>query len=357
VHGIAAGLEAAHENGVVHRDVKPSNIFLTPTDEPKVGDFGIARLEVGETTATLTGAVFVSPAYVSPEQVSGGKVGPGADLYSLGCVLYRMLAGRPPFEGDPAALTYQHVHEQPAPFESLGVAVPAELSNLVFALLEKDPNARPRTAEEVRLALSSFVAQPTRPMIPPPPVGPTVELPPVVPAERRSGAWRVAALAVVALLLIALMGWALARWGGNDRAAGRTATPRSSPAHTSPAVRTSATTGATSPPSSTPPQTNSPSATSPSSSQGAVETLSALVTVLQLSGAIDPSTANAIEHTIRDIRTKADEPDEVQRALDDLRDTIEKNVNKGALAPSTARRLLQAIDAFAATVPSGGEGD
>ena len=349
--GIAAGLAAAHENGVIHRDVKPSNIFLTSSDEPKVGDFGIARVELGDKTATLTGAVFGSPAYVSPEQVSGGKIGPRADLYALGCVLYRMLAGRPPFEGDPVSLTYQHVHEEPVPLDSLGIGVPAELSALVSALLEKDPTARPRSADEVRLALSAFIAQPTRPLAPPPRVDPTTELPPVVPTERRRWPWPIIALAVAALVLIGLMGWAFARWGsGNDAAARRTPSAHAS----SPAARVSPTAAATTAPPST------PATTVPSSAQDAADTLTALVTAMQLTGAIDPSTANAIEHTIRDLQAKADDPEEVQHSLDDLRSTIQKNMENGHLAPSTARELLLAVNAYAATLPTGeshGEGD
>src|SRR5919198_2157609 len=98
--GVAAGLAAAHAQGVIHRDVKPSNIFLKPDGEPKVGDFGIARLERGDQTLTTTGQAFGSPAYIAPEQATGGRVDARADLYSLGCVLYEMVAGRPPFEGD-----------------------------------------------------------------------------------------------------------------------------------------------------------------------------------------------------------------------------------------------------------------
>jgi len=97
--GTAAGLAAAHANGVVHRDVKPSNIFLTGSDQPKVGDFGIARVERGDMTLTMTGQAFGSPAYIAPEQAMGGPVDARADLYALGCVLFHMLAGRPPFRG------------------------------------------------------------------------------------------------------------------------------------------------------------------------------------------------------------------------------------------------------------------
>jgi eukaryotic-like serine/threonine-protein kinase len=349
--GVAAGLAAAHENGVVHRDVKPSNIFLTPSDEPKVGDFGIARMEVGDKTVTLTGAAFGSPAYVSPEQVNGGKIGPRADLYALGCVLYRMLAGRAPFEGDPVSLTYQHVHEQPAPLDSLGVGVPAALSGLVSALLEKDPTARPRSADEVRLALSAFVAQPTR-RLPPAPADKTALLPPAAPTERRRWPWPIVALALAALLLIALMGWAFARWSGNDTPGRHAASPRaaSSPSRASP----QASLPATEPPSATAVPPPNIDAGSP---QQAAVALTAFVSALELSGQIDPHLANAIEHTIRDIPTELDDPDKVAESLDHLRDEVQKSVDHGTVSLGTARRLLLAIDAFRSTLFAGGGGD
>jgi eukaryotic-like serine/threonine-protein kinase len=339
--GIAAGLAAAHENGVVHRDVKPSNIFLTSTGEPKVGDFGIARLERGEMTTTLTGTVFGSPAYVSPEQVTGGKIGPRADLYALGCVLYRMLAGRPPFEGDPMSLTYQQVHESPAELDAMGLGVPAELSALVSALLAKDPVARPRSADEVQHALAAFVAQLTRPL---PAVAPTAELPVAAAATRGRWPWPIVAIGVAALLLIALMGWAFAHWGGDAPAARRQASPRASAP--SPSLVTT-----TAP---------SPSPTQPSSAQGPVAALSALVAVMQASGTIDPHLADAIQHTIADVSGKmSNDPDKAREALDHLREEIQKSAGQGRISSAAANTLLRAIDAFGATIPSseGGEGD
>ena len=152
--GVAGGLAAAHAQGVIHRDVKPSNIFLTPSDVPKVGDFGIARVERGDETLTLTGQAFGSPPYVAPEQATGGRVDARADLYSLGCVLFHMLAGRQPFAGDDAvSITYQHVHTVPPRVDVLDPRIPADMATLVAALLEKDPADRPQTAEEVRRAL------------------------------------------------------------------------------------------------------------------------------------------------------------------------------------------------------------
>ena len=154
--GTAGGLAAAHAQGVIHRDVKPSNIFLTAKDHPKVGDFGIARVERGDMTLTMTGQAFGSPPYIAPEQATGGPVDARADLYALGCVLYHMLAGHPPFEGDDSvAVTYQQVHTVAPTLEELGVGVSPELSTLVASLMRKDPAARPKSADAVRMSLES----------------------------------------------------------------------------------------------------------------------------------------------------------------------------------------------------------
>ena len=108
--GICSGLAAVHAYGIVHRDMKPSNVFLTTSGAVKIGDFGIASV-ASDVKVTRAGEVFGSAPYVSPEQVTGDPVDARADLYSLGCVMFEMVTGRPPFAGDdPAALAYQHVH-------------------------------------------------------------------------------------------------------------------------------------------------------------------------------------------------------------------------------------------------------
>lgn len=150
---ICAGLSAAHRAGVVHRDIKPANVMVYGDGEHdlKICDFGIARLiEESGTGLTGTGSAIGTPAYMSPEQVRGDRTLDGrSDLYSLGCLLYELLAGRPPFEGAGWSVMAQHLNGSPEPVRSLRPGVPAALDHLVISLLRKDPDHRPATADEV----------------------------------------------------------------------------------------------------------------------------------------------------------------------------------------------------------------
>jgi hypothetical protein len=148
---MCAGLAAAHEAGVVHRDIKPSNLMVTPRLGVKIIDFGIARLLADNSPRlTLPAQTVGTIAYISPEQAQGLDVDGRADLYSLGCVLYQLLSGRPPFFSTmPGALLMMQVMDRPAPLNVIRPDLPAGLSELVGDLLEKDPAARPASAAEV----------------------------------------------------------------------------------------------------------------------------------------------------------------------------------------------------------------
>ncbi|HJV05000.1 MAG TPA: protein kinase [Actinomycetota bacterium] len=157
-----AALEAAHGHGLVHRDVKPGNIMLTPAGTVKVMDFGIARSADAE-TLTGSGTVVGSASYLSPEQVRGRDVDRRSDLYSLGCVLYEALAGRPPFTGPSAvSVAHQHVSAKPVPLSRLVPVSPA-VEAVVMRALAKAPGDRHQSAGEMRAALAAATIVVDRP--------------------------------------------------------------------------------------------------------------------------------------------------------------------------------------------------
>ncbi|MFE5483658.1 protein kinase [Streptomyces sp. NPDC056527] len=141
----AAGLAAAHREGVVHRDIKPGNLLLDGDGTVKLADFGIARF-VDDPSAglTTTGQIVGTGLYLAPERALGRPASPASDVYSLGCVLYQLLTGRPPFQGDTAtALLYQHIDTPPAPPRQLGVGLPDAFEAYLLTLLAKEPEQRP----------------------------------------------------------------------------------------------------------------------------------------------------------------------------------------------------------------------
>ena len=157
---VAAALESAHQSGVIHRDVKPGNILVSTTGQVKVADFGIARaLGAGvEQGLTQTGAVMGTATYFSPEQAQGAFTDQRSDIYSLGVVMYEMLSGVAPFTGENAvAIAYKHVHEQATPINERVSSVPSGLAAIVKKCMQKSPDDRYTTAEEVRNELRRFL--------------------------------------------------------------------------------------------------------------------------------------------------------------------------------------------------------
>ncbi|MEU7552525.1 protein kinase [Streptomyces sp. NPDC044571] len=154
VSGVLEALAYSHQHGIVHRDIKPANVIITDTGAVKVMDFGIARaLHGAQSTMTQTGMVMGTPQYLSPEQALGKAVDHRSDLYATGCLLYELLALRPPFTGEtPLSVVYQHVQDAPVPPSQLpeGHHIPQELDGLVMRSLAKDPDDRFQSAEEMR---------------------------------------------------------------------------------------------------------------------------------------------------------------------------------------------------------------
>ena len=157
---IAAALGFAHRNRVVHRDVKPGNVLITRDGGVKVADFGIARALSDSTDQNLTktGSVMGTATYFSPEQARGAPVDPRSDIYSLGCVLYEMTTGHPPFAGDSAvAIAYKHVQENPMPPRRYDPALPETLEAITLKCLAKNPANRYPGAQDLRADLRRFL--------------------------------------------------------------------------------------------------------------------------------------------------------------------------------------------------------
>jgi eukaryotic-like serine/threonine-protein kinase len=198
---LAGAMAEAHRLGIVHRDLKPANILLTPGGVPKVADFGLAKLLNVESGLTRTDSVLGSPSYMAPEQAEGKnqEIGPAADLYALGAILYELLTGRPPFRGATVLETLQQVKTaEPVPPSRLVPGLPRDLETIALKCLQKDPGKRYESAAALAEDLRRYQA------------GEPIAARPVGPAER---AWRwcrrnkglAAAIGLAALLLVAAL--------------------------------------------------------------------------------------------------------------------------------------------------------
>lgn len=195
--GVLEALEYSHRHGIIHRDIKPANVIITHTGAVKVMDFGIARaLHSAATTMTQTGMVMGTPQYLSPEQALGRTVDARSDLYSSGCLLYELLALRPPFNGDtPLSVVYQHVQDDPRPPSQSDASIPAHLDAIALKALAKNPDDRYQTAEEMRMDIRRVLAgQAVRV------TGPTTRIPTQPPGHQSQQSWAAGATAPTARL-------------------------------------------------------------------------------------------------------------------------------------------------------------
>ena len=344
----AAGLAAAHRAGLVHRDVSPANLILDGSGTLKVVDFGVARLADGSPTLTMTGTVFATPGYVSPEQAAGRPADARSDLYALGCVLYALLAGEPPFKAEhPLGVVQQHLTSPPPPLGERRADVPAELDSLLAAMLAKEPGERPASAEEVERRLAAIAsASGGGASAATQPLPDAVTRPLSRPVRRRPSAravWLIAAaglLALGALLAIVLSG------GGHPSTAKKTSSST-----------TSTTTARATPSTTTAPKTTATTTTAappvPQTPAAALTAAQAAVASAQTGNQLSAGAANDLEHRLADIGKSltGGKPDTAHK-VGDLMNRLTDLAKNGQLTATGLNAISAPVERLAALLPS-----
>lgn len=301
---IARALAAAHRAGIVHRDIKSANVMLDEHGTVKVLDFGIAR-SAASTSLTQTAMVMGSASYLAPEVIRGQSADARSDIYALGCVLYELLTGRPPFTGElPAAILHQHNTAVPRAAKDLNPAIPAGLDALIMQMLAKNPSQRPQRASQLVSALPASLRDSTTTATTPlaPTGGPLTESTSLMRHWPRLGRTERLTMGLAALLVIVGLGIALLGSTGSTNK--KTATHKKPAIHAQRTKSRSAT-AATAP--------------APRTVPAAVGALTSLTTRDLQTGTIDQSAAQAILSHLQDILT-AYENGRLSGALQDLTD-------------------------------------
>jgi serine/threonine-protein kinase len=221
VADMCSALDFSHKHHIIHRDVKPGNVMLSDTNQVKVMDFGIARaLASNQATMTQTSAVIGTAQYLSPEQARGETVDARSDVYAVGCVLYELLVGHPPFTGDnPVSVAYQHVREEARPPSEFNPNVPASVDAVVMKALAKNPENRYHSAGEMRedliraargqavMAPSIMAAGDRTQLIGDP--DSTAPIKPIATSSSKRRPWLIAMGVILALVAVAAAGWGI----------------------------------------------------------------------------------------------------------------------------------------------------
>jgi serine/threonine protein kinase len=372
---VAAALDAAHARGLVHRDIKPGNIVYADDGRVRVLDFGITQLaeSSGSQVLTATHTVMGTAEYLAPEQALGGRVDGRADLYALGCVLFALLAGRPPFRGPtPVATMMMHGSDPVPDLRELRPDTPEWLATLVGSLLAKDPDDRPAGAASVVRSIESHevpgVAAATTVLlqgdptqrtgaaaVPPDAVPPTTLPPPPAEPQRRGSAapmWLLAALAVAA---VGLLGW----WVLSSTSDPQDPAPASTSTVTTTASSEQTTTEPA--PTSTSPTTAQSPTTAPSPTptenptEAAAQALSAFsdeVGALERDKTLDKDAAKKLDDDARDLdkALREEDPGKVTDAMATLTDTYDSGVQDGSIPPEASTRLDSLLSSLQSAV-------
>jgi serine/threonine protein kinase len=338
---VADALGVAHAARIVHRDVKPANVMLTPDGRTKLMDLGIARNIDGE-SITQASSILGTAGYVSPEQARGDPVDHRSDIYSLGCVLYEMLTGRQPFEAqDPLAVAYKHVHEVPVPPTSLEPSIPPALEAVTLRAMAKEPAARFQSVADMAFALDDRTA-------PVAPITATTPMPPVATTplsaagtdilpRRADRVRRRRPLVPILLVLAALAllgGLAFALFAG-DRPSGLAGPPNTPSPSASSSPSPSPTTSPTPPVDPV---------------QGAVVALQAVVAQGVSDGNISPEAADEIQRGL-DAALHEFAGGDTKKALEKLSDLerkVDELIDHDEIAHSEKQKLFKAIEDLAA---------
>jgi eukaryotic-like serine/threonine-protein kinase len=349
---VCAALAAAHAQGLVHRDIKPANVLVSPDGQVHVTDFGIVKAAAA-TTLTGTGTVLGTAAYLSPEQAQGGPVDARSDLYGLGCVLYELLCGSPPFgsgaDRSPVAIATRHVSEPPEPPSARNPQVAPALDQVVLTALAKDPAQRYQSATGLQHALERVLAGDTAPALPTEPLleplGRTGATPTAAGDDGRGPGWPRRALLVAGTALgIALVVALLWPDGGDSPARLSEAGSGASPA--------------TSAPSSTTPGSTATPAPSAPGVPAALANLRSVISAARQQGSADQEAeelldqaadlANALEAGRKDDKghNKGEgkgKGQEAAKKLAELQGKVDELIGKGSIRPPATTQIQQAV--------------